>query len=92
MYGGEVVETGPTEVVIGEPRHPYTQRLLAAARREVIDDPSDDTAVLDRTAPFQGCRFVGHCPKRIPACTDTRPPRVNLGPLRLARCHLLEAL
>ncbi|MEV0268273.1 hypothetical protein AB0H43_05800 [Hamadaea sp. NPDC050747] len=31
MHRGRVVETGPTDVVLGSPVDPYTQRLLAAA-------------------------------------------------------------
>ena len=31
MYAGHVVETGPTEEVLGDPQHPYTQLLLSAA-------------------------------------------------------------
>ena len=30
MTGGEIVEAGPTSAIFGRPRHPYTQRLLAA--------------------------------------------------------------
>lgn len=33
MYGGKIVEMGETERVLTEPEHPYTRRLLAAARR-----------------------------------------------------------
>jgi peptide/nickel transport system ATP-binding protein len=33
MYRGSVVEHGPSEQVIGDPRHPYTRRLAAAAPR-----------------------------------------------------------
>lgn len=33
MYRGSVVEHGPSDEVIGSPRHPYTRRLAAAAPR-----------------------------------------------------------
>jgi len=33
MYRGEIVETGPTEVVMTTPRHDYTRALLAAVPR-----------------------------------------------------------
>ena len=32
MYGGEIVESGPTAEVLADPRHPYTQALLGSPR------------------------------------------------------------
>ena len=37
MYLGQIVETGPTKEVLGNPQHPYTQKLLAAVP---IPDPA----------------------------------------------------
>ncbi|HHM05924.1 MAG TPA: ABC transporter ATP-binding protein [Gammaproteobacteria bacterium] len=36
MFGGRIVERGPTAQVCGRPRHPYTQKLLAAVPRLVL--------------------------------------------------------
>jgi peptide/nickel transport system ATP-binding protein len=32
MYAGEIVEQGPADQVLNQPRHPYTQALLAAGQ------------------------------------------------------------
>jgi peptide/nickel transport system ATP-binding protein len=39
MRNGEVVEEGATDVVLGDPRHPYTQSLVAAVPPEDMDMP-----------------------------------------------------
>jgi len=37
MYLGQIVEMGPTQAVLGDPRHPYTKKLLTAVP---IADPA----------------------------------------------------
>ncbi len=39
MRNGEVVEEGPTETVLGDPRHAYTRALVAAVPPEDMDAP-----------------------------------------------------
>ncbi|MEU6605857.1 dipeptide ABC transporter ATP-binding protein [Streptomyces shenzhenensis] len=69
MYLGRLVETGPVETVIGSPRHPYTQALVAAVpsvRKElpvIIGEPAS------ALAPPPGCAFHPRCPRATKECT-----------------------
>jgi peptide/nickel transport system ATP-binding protein len=69
MYLGRIVEAGPAEQVLTEPKHPYTRDLLAAApsaRRNLLDDTGDDaladTEPADPHHPPSGCRYHPRCP------------------------------
>ena len=65
LYGGEVMEAGPTKRLLQEPRHPYTQRLLQAAKRE----PSEEAGFLPGPADRpKGCPFQPRCPKVQLSC------------------------
>ena len=73
MYAGEIVESGETAGVLGSPRHPYTQGLLAAVPR--LDLPKDSPlADIPGTVPPpwnwpQGCAFHPRCPKARASCS-----------------------
>ncbi|WP_284740631.1 ABC transporter ATP-binding protein [Amycolatopsis sp. RTGN1] len=69
MYLGRIVEAGPAEQVLTDPRHPYTRDLLAAApsaHRGLLDDTADDpladTEPADPHHPPPGCRYHPRCP------------------------------
>ncbi|MCH8466553.1 MAG: ABC transporter ATP-binding protein [Roseinatronobacter sp.] len=88
MYAGQVVEEGPTAQVIRQPRHPYTQGLLASiprpARRGQPIRPIQGQVPELVNLPPQ-CRFLERCPLADDACRhpiDMRPA----GPERRARC------
>jgi oligopeptide/dipeptide ABC transporter ATP-binding protein len=92
MYAGQVVETGPTAAVVGDPRHPYTQGLLRSMPRlSHLDEPlvPIDGQVPDPTRLSENCRFLPRCPNAIEDCR--RPIALRpIGPDRAARCILAE--
>jgi oligopeptide/dipeptide ABC transporter ATP-binding protein len=91
MYGGVIVERGPTEEVLKRPSHPYTQALLRSAlpvweRRELVSIPGTPEELL--TAPIL-CTFLDRCPQRVAVCSTTAPPAVEETPGHVGLCHLL---
>jgi peptide/nickel transport system ATP-binding protein len=82
MYAGRIVEEGPTEELLADPRHPYTRGLLAAAPR-ITGDPGLARPLPGRppdlmTIPQSGCVFRDRCPQAMPACADAEPPGTDL--------------
>ena len=95
MYAGEVVEEGPTEQVLADPRHPYTWALMNAVPRidSVLGDRRLSTIEGMPPNPLAqpvGCRFSPRCPFRQPVC-DTHPDLVPMGPGRASRCCVAAA-
>ena len=95
MYAGHIVESGRTEDVLADPRHPYTELLLSAAPdprtpidADAITDSGEPPKVID---PTPGCRFRWRCPLAIDRCaTDTPLPR-ELAAQHEAACHVAAA-
>ena len=95
MYAGEVVEEGPTEQVLADPRHPYTWALMNAVPRidSVLGDRRLSTIEGMPPNPLAqplGCRFSPRCPFRQPVC-DAHPDLTPMGPGRLSRCWVAAA-
>ena len=92
MYGGHVVEAGPTESVLADPQHPYTQLLLSAvpdprAPLEITTEAAkaEPPAVID---PLPGCRFRARCPIAIDQCAHVTPLLQSVEPEHTAACHV----
>ena len=90
IYLGCVAETGPTEQVFAQPRHPYTQALLAAVPLPDPDHVLSEAAALGEIAsaldPPAGCRFHPRCPHAIDICRTTAP--IAAGAPHITACHL----
>ncbi len=90
MYGGRVMETGPTDAVFANPSHPYTLGLLAAVPR--LDIPQDHLSTIpgeppDLTRLGPGCPFAPRCPLAHEPCREVMPPLQPFGDNRLRACH-----
>ena len=78
MYLGRFVETGPASIVLGAPRHPYTQALLSAVpvpdptRR--AGEPAIGGDVPSPLSPPAGCHFHTRCPHADERCRTESPP------------------
>ncbi len=75
MYGGCVVEYGPTEAIFSHPCHPYTKFLLSTIptigdKAEKQPIPGNPVSLID---PPPGCLFHPRCPYREKKCTEQRP-------------------
>jgi peptide/nickel transport system ATP-binding protein len=92
MYAGHIVESGPTESVLADPKHPYTQLLLAAApdpRTPLTVSGDADTGEPPRVIdPSPGCRFRWRCPLAIDRCGIEDPELLELEPAHSAACHV----
>ena len=92
MYLGYIVEIGPSHEVIANPKHPYTQSLIAAVP---VPDPTLQPPPLRiregvprPTERASGCPFVGRCPEAREACLAHFPPAVEVERGHIALCHL----
>jgi peptide/nickel transport system ATP-binding protein len=90
MYGGAVVERGPTGEVFRRMAHPYSRGLFAA-RPRLGGGRGGRLATIAGTVPDladlpAGCPFAARCPQAIGACGEALPAEVMLGPGHGARC------
>ncbi len=91
MYAGQLVEVGSTSDIYKNPRHPYTQALIAAMPRLKSNDKKihfvngSPPSLLN---PPHGCRFYDRCPHAMDACKKDPPEfKTDTG---YVRCWLYE--
>ncbi len=89
MYAGKVVETGETQKLLKEAKHPYSRALINSipsmgsrgSRLETI--PGSPPALF---APPAACMFADRCRHVKPRCRESYPPLIDCGNGHLAAC------
>ncbi len=82
LYAGRVVESGATEELLGDPRHPYTQALLdSTPRPENIGKKlaSIPGLVPDGRSEIVGCAYAERCPHATDRCRTEQPQHRSAG-------------
>ena len=94
LYQGSIVEVGTVDLVIREPKHPYTRLLVSSIplpdprRRwgEGVEEATEGQAVDGRGR--KGCKFAVRCPHVMDMCWDAPPPLYAADGGRAAACYL----
>ena len=94
MYLGRIVERGTTDEVLREPKHPYTQALIAAVPRITMEREGDKPVpvapgdIPSPAKPPSGCHFHPRCPQATEVCKSAYPAATTLSATRVVHCHL----
>ena len=96
MYLGRIVESGPTERIFADPRHPYTRALVSAVP---VPNPLVERArtrtvlkgdVPSALSPPSGCRFRTRCPSVFDPCPDEYPRLQEVKHDHSVACYLYD--
>ena len=91
LYLGKIVEIGPINQVLDNPKHPYTQAIIDA-----ISEPNPENLFKERNIrikdeqvvkKIEGCKFRGRCPYEIEKCT-IEPNLEEIEKEHYSACHV----
>jgi peptide/nickel transport system ATP-binding protein len=90
MYAGRIVETADASTLFTNPRHPYTEALLAALPERAADGAGRLYNIPgqppDLTAPPPGCKFAPRCRYAQEKCIESEPYLTAAGDSHFFRC------
>lgn len=91
MFRGNIVELGPVEKILVDPKHPYTKIL-----RESVPEPDPErkwqgkvelSSFEEKEFQRTGCRFAGRCPFVMDICKREVPRDITVDGV-IVKCHL----
>ena len=94
MYSGNIVEYATAMDLFKNPRHPYTQGLIAAIPSVEKRDQKLQTIrgmVPNLIYPPSGCRFHPRCDERLEICDKIKPKLNEIGDKYYVACHLFDS-
>tara|TARA_A200000113_G_scaffold146644_1_gene131957 strand:+ start:746 stop:1717 length:972 start_codon:yes stop_codon:yes gene_type:complete len=89
MYAGRIVEKGPTKEIFSNPKHSYTQSLLASTPSVVGDKiklKSLDGEPPSLISEEIGCSFASRCPNRDISCN----PSLDMELVEVSKDHFVD--
>ena len=93
MYAGRIVEMASAKEIFDSPMHPYTRALISAVPHPDPDVRMDfklGGEVADPANLPTGCSFNPRCERCMERCKRICPTLREVGPARLAACHLYD--
>lgn len=93
MYSGKAIETGTTNAVLFSPKHPYTEKLVAAVPS--LDNSGERLAAIHgqvraATRFVEGCRFAERCAHAQGPCFESTPPDLLGSATHRVACYLYD--
>ena len=94
MYLGTIVESGPSNEVFYQPKHPYTRLLIESNPEPDPDIERQRTHIPiqgEVTSPLNigpGCRFADRCPQAMEECKTVTPESAQVADGHSVSCHL----
>lgn len=86
MYCGEILEEAPSEDILNNPQHPYTQGFIhSLPGRGLVPIPGSSPSLI---SPPHGCRFHPRCSSASDMCKREHPQMVKTESGHQARCFL----
>jgi len=92
LYAGDIMEEARTRDLFSQPKHPYTQLLVASTPRlsSVGVGEGIKGKLPDYRNPPAGCRFAPRCPYVMDKCINTKPGKIQVNNEHIVSCYLYE--
>lgn len=93
MYAGKILESGDSQEVISNPKHPYTKGLLRSLptftgeKKNIKGIPG---SLPDLSHESKGCIFADRCEHVMNICREQEPIEISLSSKHKVACHLMD--